>query len=197
GADWNRELNRITDIGEFNPLHIDGELQQSLELLENSGIKVFTGEKQIGKTRVCYLQFQTCDFGKILTTYMGREITLENRVKAEAYELFGLDSLKYESMSNGLEYTHYLSLSYAISELARLLINLSMETYENWKKDPSANQNFSSYPRVSLHCHEFGVFYAAARLKKLGVPVSTVATLHATLPGRAAGYNSIQKIRTY
>jgi glycosyltransferase involved in cell wall biosynthesis len=197
GADWNRELNRITDIGEFSPLHIDGELQQSLELLENSGIKVFTGEKRIGKTRVCYLQFKTCDFGKILTTYMGREITLENRVKAEAYELFGLDSLKYESMSNGLEYTHYLSLSYAISELARLLINLSMETYENWKKDPSANQNFSSYPRVSLHCHEFGVFYAAARLKKLGVPVSTVATLHATLPGRAAGYKSIQKIRTY
>ena len=52
---------------------------------------------------------------------MGREMTLENRIKAEAYELFGLDSLKYESMSNGLEYTHYLSLSYAISELARLL----------------------------------------------------------------------------
>ena len=50
-------------------------------------------------------------------------------------------------------------------------------------------------PGVSLHCHEFGVFYAAARLKKLGVPVNTVATLHATLPGRTAGYNSIQKRR--
>ena len=40
--------------------------------------------------------------------------------------------------------------------------------------------------RVSLHCHEFGVFYAAARLKKLGVPVRTVCTLHATVPGRTA-----------
>jgi glycosyltransferase involved in cell wall biosynthesis len=40
------------------------------------------------------------------------------------------------------------------------------------------------------------VFYAIARLKKLGIPVSTVATLHATLPGRTAGYNSIQKRRT-
>ena len=62
-------------------------------------------------------------------------MTLENRVKAEAYELFGLDSLKYESMPNGLEYTHYLYLSYAISELARFLVNLAMGTYEKWKKD--------------------------------------------------------------
>ena len=40
-------------------------------------------------------------------------------------------------------------------------------------------------------------FYAAARFKKLGVPINTISTLHATLLGRAAGYNSIQKIRTY
>jgi hypothetical protein len=91
-------------------------------------------------------------------------MTLENRVKAEAYELFGLDSLKYESMPNGLEYTHYLYLSYAISELARFLVNLAMGTYEKWKKDPSSNQNFSSYPRVSLHCHEFGVFLCCSQV---------------------------------
>ena len=48
--------------------------------------------------------------------------------------------------------------------------------------------------RVSLHCHEFGVFYALARLKKMGVPVRTVATLHATVPGRTAGYKALQKI---
>ena len=42
--------------------------------------------------------------------------------------------------------------------------------------------------RVSLHCHEFGVFYAMARLKKMGVPVRGVATFHATVPGRTAGY---------
>ena len=46
-------------------------------------------------------------------------MTLESRIKAEAYELLGLDSLKYESMPNGPEYTHYLSLSYAISELVQ------------------------------------------------------------------------------
>jgi glycosyltransferase involved in cell wall biosynthesis len=48
--------------------------------------------------------------------------------------------------------------------------------------------------RISLHCHEFGVFYALARLKKLGVPVRTVSTLHATVPGRTAGYKALQKI---
>jgi glycosyltransferase involved in cell wall biosynthesis len=195
GADWNRGLNRITNMGEFGPLNIDGELQKSLDSLEMSGIKVFTGEKLVGKKRIGYLQFQTSDFGKILTTYMGKEMTLENRVKAEAYEHLGLDSLKYENMPNGPEYTHYISLSYAISELARLLISSAPETPETGKGGTSSNKGFSPCPGVSLHCHEFGVFYAPARLKKLGVPVSTVATLHATLPGRTAGYNSIQKRR--
>ena len=85
GADWNRGLNRITNMEEFGPLNIDGELQKSLESLEKSGIKVFTGEKLVGKTRIGYLQFQTSDFGKIRSTYMGKEMTLESRVKAEAY----------------------------------------------------------------------------------------------------------------
>ena len=142
GADWNRGLNRITNMEEFSPLNIDGELQRSLEFLEKSGIKVFTGEKLVGKTRIGYLQFQTSDFGKILTTYMGKEMTLENRIKAEAYEFFGLDSLKYESMSNGPEYTHYLSLSYAISELARLLVSSASETAENWEGRNSLKSEF-------------------------------------------------------
>ena len=51
GADWNRGLNRITSMEEFGPLNIDGELQKSLESLEKSGIKVFTGEKLVGKTQ--------------------------------------------------------------------------------------------------------------------------------------------------
>jgi len=94
---------------EFVSLNLDEELQKSLEFLEKSGIMVFTGEKRVGKTIISYLQFQTSDFGKILTTYMGKEMTLENRIKAEAYEILELDSLKYEQMSNGSEYTHYLS----------------------------------------------------------------------------------------
>jgi len=42
GADWNRGLNRITNMEEFAPLNINAELQKSLEPLEKSGIKVFT-----------------------------------------------------------------------------------------------------------------------------------------------------------
>ncbi len=193
GADWNRGLNRITDMGELSSLSIGGELQKSLEALEKSGIKIFTGEKLVGKTKIGYLQFQTSDFGKIRSTYMGKEMTLESRIKAEAYELLGLDSLRYENMPNGPEYTHYLSLSYAISEFIRLIVSSTPESTETRKA--ASTQGFIPCPGVSLHCHEFGVFYAPARLKKLGIPVSTVATLHATLPGRTAGYNSIQKRR--
>lgn len=195
GADWNRGLSRITSMEGLSPLTIDGGLKRSLESLENSGIKVFTGEKSVGNKRISYLQFQTSDFGKIRSTYMGKEMTLENRIKAEAYEHFGLDSLRYESMSNGLEYTHYLSLSYAISELVRLLTGSTTGNENAGTEKTASIKGFSPCPGVSLHCHEFGVFYAAARLKKLGVPVNTVATLHATLPGRTAGYNSIQKRR--
>ena len=194
GSDWNRGLNRVTSMEEFSPLNIGGELQKSLESLENSGIKVFMGEKYVGKTRICYLLFQTSDFGKISSTHMGKEMTLENRIKDEAYKLFGLDSLKYESISNGPEYTHYLSLSYAISELVRLLVSSDSESAKTRTGEKASMQVFSPCLSVSLHCHEFGVFYAPARLKKLGIPVSTVATLHATLPGRTAGYSSIQKI---
>jgi glycosyltransferase involved in cell wall biosynthesis len=193
GADWNRGLNRITDLEGFSPLNPGEELQKSLETFEKSGIKVFTGSKLVGKTKIGYLQFQTSDFGKIHSTYMGKEMNLESRIKAEAYEHFGLDSLRYENMPNGPEYTHYLSLSYAISELIRLTVSSAPESAET--REAASTQGFIPCPGVSLHCHEFGVFYAPARLKKLGIPVSTVATLHATLPGRTAGYNSIQKRR--
>jgi glycosyltransferase involved in cell wall biosynthesis len=195
GADWNRGLNRITSMAGLTPLNIDGELRRSLESLENSGIKVFTGEKCVGKKRIAYLQFQTSDFGNILSTYMGKDMTLESRIKSEAYEHFGLDSLRYENLANGPEYTHYLSLSYAISELARLLIDSAQENNKTVIEETASAQGFRPCPGVSLHCHEFPVFYAGARLKKLGVPVNTVATLHATLPGRTAGYGSILKRR--
>jgi glycosyltransferase involved in cell wall biosynthesis len=193
GADWNRGLNRITGMEEFGPLNPGEELQKTLESLERSGIKVFTGGKLVGDTKIGYLQFQTSDFGKIRSIYMGNEVTLESRVKAEAYEYLGIDSLRYESMSNGPEYTHYLCLSYAISELVRLLVSTASENLDT--AETVSTQGFIPCPGVSLHCHEFGVFYAPARLKKLGIPVNTVATLHATLPGRTAGYNSIRKRR--
>lgn len=193
GADWNRGLNRVTNMDGLAPLSLDGELEKSLKALENEGIKIFTGEEMVGETRIGYLQFQTSDFGKIRSSYTGKEMTLESRVKAEAFELLGLDSLKYESFPNGAEYTHYLSLSYSISELIRLLISSTPRTADTWAEEDARGLN--PCPGISLHCHEFGTFYAPARLKKLGIPINTVATLHATLPGRAAGYNSIQKRR--
>lgn len=194
GADWNRGLNRITVMEGLEPLNPGEELRKSLESLESSGIKVFTGSKLVEDTKIGYLQFQTSDFGKIRSMYMGNEITLESRVKAEAYKHFGLDSLRYESMSNGPEYTHYLCLSHAISELVRLLISTDSES-TGTPEAATSTQGFIPCPGVSLHCHEFGVFYAPARLKRLGIPVNTVATLHATLPGRTTGYNTIQKRR--
>ncbi len=197
GADWNRGLNRVTNMEGFGPLLVDGDLKKSLEALDKIGIKVFTGGKVVGKTRISYLQFQTSDFGLIRSNYQGKDMTLESKVKAEAYEHLCLDSLKYESMGNGPEYTHYLCLSYAISELIRLLINAGARPISvSNKEEMVSTQGFSPCPGVSLHCHEFGGFYALARLKKLGIPVNTVATLHATIPGRTAGYNSIQKVRT-
>jgi glycosyltransferase involved in cell wall biosynthesis len=189
GADWNRGLNRITNMNGLAPLSVDGDLEKSLKAIENEGMKVFTGEEFVGETRIGYLQFQTLDFGKIRSSFMGKETTLESRVKAEAYELLGLDSLRYESMPNGAEYTHYLSLSYSISELIRLLVGSAPKT------GAEEGSDIIPCPGISLHCHEFGTFYAPARLKKLGVPTNTIATLHATLPGRTAGYNSIQKRR--
>ena len=93
GADWNRGLNRITDMEELDPLNPHEELQKTLESIESSGIKVFTGSKLVEDTKIGYLQFQTSDFGKMRSMYMGNEMTLESRVKAEAYKYFGLDSL--------------------------------------------------------------------------------------------------------
>jgi len=228
GADWNRGLNRITDMGELDSLSVDGKLQESLEALENAGINIFMGEKQVGKTKLAYLQFQSDNFGIIRTKYKKQHMTLENKVKAEAFEIIGLDSMKYESMGNGAEYTHYLNLSYAISELVRTLVIPAPQTgtegerkgekrekgeeegeeerkgekreKEEGEREGEARkavymEQAIPCPRVSLHCHEFGTFYAPARLRKLGIPVSTIATLHATLPGRTTGHNSIQKIR--
>jgi len=201
GADWNRGLNRITDMGGLKSLSIDGKLLESLKTLENAGIKVFTGEKQVGKTKLAYLQFQTDNFGRIRKIHKKQEMTLENKVKAEAFELIGLDSMKYESMGNGAEYTHYLNLSYAISELVRTLVIPGTKTVkEGAEEEEEEEERLEAWkavsiehalpcPRVSLHCHEFGSFYAPSRLKKLGIPVSTIATLHATLPGRTAGHN--------
>jgi glycosyltransferase involved in cell wall biosynthesis len=98
---------------------------------------------------------------------------MSNIIKAEAYKLFGLDSLKYEKKHYGREYDHYLHLSYVVSEFARQLL---------------------SRGEVSLHCHEYSIFYAGARLKRLGVRVKCIATYHGTKVGRAYGARVLERI---
>lgn len=189
GADWNAGLNRITDLKGFQELEVNELLKNAISALQRYGISIKTGSRKIGNIDIGYLLFDTSKYDSITTYYNYKEMILTNKVKHEAYELVGLDSLVYENMANGTEYTHYLNLSHAISEFIQILITLSKEKTNKYKI-----KNNDPRIRVCLHCHEFGVFYAIARLKKLGIPLRSVATFHATVPGRSAGYRSIDKI---
>lgn len=173
GQDWSPK-SRITDLTGFEPVD-DGRL---LEVLDRTGIDYRAikreGVKREGsKEGIKYVLFNTESCLSKRVSYQGSEIRLSDMVKAEAYNLMGVDSLKYESTTYGGEYTHYLCLSYAVSELARHL---------------------SSNEKISVQCHEFPVFYASARLEKLSVPVKSVATFHATKVGRAWGARTFEKI---
>ncbi|MEL4304802.1 glycosyltransferase [Methanococcoides cohabitans] len=197
GSDWNKGLNRITDMSEFDELVPDENLSLIIEKLQEKGIELIVGSKKVEQVEIIYLMFKTNDFCRTIVEFNGKHTCLENKVKAEAYDLIGLDSLSYEDMGNRTEYTHYLNLSYAISEFVHTLVDLRKEkamAYEDELISEFASSLIPSW-HVSLHCHEFGVFYAIARLKKIGVPINSVATYHATIPGRVAGHLSIRKIR--
>jgi len=197
GADWNKGLNRITDMSEFEEFDLNGELKAATDAVKIGGIDIITGVRKVGETKIGYLMFKTNNFGKITTDYKGTSMSLTNKIKSEAYDLTGLDSMKYENMGNGAEYSHYLNLSYAISEFIHALVTMNEEQAKEYHDTAISEFARSLMPsmQVSLHCHEFGVFYAIARLEKLGIPIKSVATFHATLPGRSAGHRSIQKIR--
>lgn len=196
GADWHTSLNRITDVSDMEPLDISGDFATALKIIEKEGIKVVTGSRKVQGVEIGYLLFDTTKCDTVITEHNGIRMTMGNKVKSEAFELLGLDSLHYEGMGNGSEYLHYMYLSYAISELIRAIITLSLSKAEKYDDEAISEFALSLMPHmcVSLHCHEFGAFYAIARLKKMGLPISTIATLHATLPGRSAGYKSIEKI---
>lgn len=197
GADWNSGLDRVTDLRDFDPLTMDTALQSTISALEKTGIIIKTCSRKIGNTEIGYLLFDTSSYDSITTVYNGQQMTLTNKVKSEAFEHVGIDSLRYENITNPAEYNHYLNLSYSISELVRSLMTMNEELAKKYKDEAITEFAYSLAPsvRVYLHCHEFGVFYSIARLKKLGIPVRTVATFHATIPGRTAGYRSIEKIR--
>lgn len=197
GSDWNKGLNRITDMSEFEEFVPDEELSTIIAELRGKGVEVIVGAKNIKGIEVVHMMFKTNHFCRTVVEYKGKHICLENKVKAEAYDLIGLDSLSYEGMGNRTEYTHYLNLSYAISEFVHILVSLREEKASIYEDKLISEFASSLMPTlyVSLHCHEFGVFYAIARLKKIGITINTVATCHATIPGRVAGHLSIQKIR--
>ncbi|MDD1755156.1 MAG: glycosyltransferase, partial [Methanothrix sp.] len=196
GMDWNGGRNRITDLSGFEKLNMGPMLDQVLSDLKASGIEVATGQRTVDGVAIGYVLFNTNYYQSHVVRWKGQEMTLNNAVKTEAFSLLGLDSMNYERAHYGWEYNHYLNLSFAVSDLA-MRLSRAQETLAQKYEDKAVSEFAKSVMpkvRVSLHCHEFGVFYAVARLKKLGVPVRTVCTLHATVPGRTSGYKALQKI---
>jgi len=196
GSDWNSGRNRVTDLSGYDKLSMGPELDAVLADLRASGIQTMTGQRMIEGIPVGYVLFNTTYYQSQTVRWQNQELTLNNAIKTEAFELTGLDSMHFERAHYGSEYNHYLDLSYAVSELVHRLSQSHDEAAVKYEDKAVSEFAKSVMPkvRVSLHCHEFGVFYAISRLKKLGIPVRTLVTLHATVPGRTAGYKSLQKI---
>jgi len=196
GSDWHTSKNRVTDLSIKIKLNMGQDLDIILSDLRSSGMDIVTGQRMIDEVPVGYILFNTNLFQHQMIRYKDQETTLNNAVKTEAYELVGLDSIQFERTNYGGEYNHYLNLSYAISELARRMTLQQEETASKYGDKAISEFAKAIMPklRVSLHCHEFGVFYSIARLKKLGIPIRTMATMHATVPGRTAGHKTLQKI---
>jgi glycosyltransferase involved in cell wall biosynthesis len=170
GADWHTGKNRITNLRGLEPLEMDESMEKALDLFGDI-CEVKLASAKVGRRSIGYCLFDTSSYALRSGEY--GELSMLDEVKREAYELVGLDSLSFERTWYGREYSHYLALSHAISTFVRSL---------------------SFFTRVSLHCHEFGVFYAAARLKRMGAHVTSVATLHATIPGRYSGAGVLEKL---
>ena len=196
GSDWNSGKNRVTDLSGLDKLEMGQDLASILAALNASGIETVTGQRMIDGVPVGYVLFNTNYYQSHMVRWKNQEMTQNNAIKTEAFDLIGLDSMNYERAHYGSEYNHYLNLSYAVSELVAGLARIPEEMTQKYADGAVSEFARSVMPkvRVSLHCHEFGVFYAAARQKKLGVPVRSVCTLHATVPGRTAGFLSLQKI---
>jgi hypothetical protein len=196
GSDWNTGKNRVTDLTGFEKLDMGQELDKVLGELNASGIETVTGQRTQEGIPIGYVLFNTNYYQSHMVHWNNQQMTRNNAIKTEAFDLVGLDSMNFERAHYGWEYNHYINLSYAVSELVRGLARAPEEIAKKYADKAVSEFAKSVMPkvRVSLHCHEFGVFYAVARLKKLGVPVRSVCTLHATVPGRTAGYKSLQKI---
>lgn len=196
GADWNKGKSRVTDVSGLEPLGMNEELTAAIDRLKSEGIEVLAAETEVEGHKIGYLLFNTAYFDSIITTRQGQKMTLANAIKTEAWQISGLDSMSFERAAYGPEYTHYLGLSYAVSQFVNYLVSVGEERAKKYGDEAISEFAMSVMPkmRVSLHCHEFPTFYALARLKALGTPARTMATLHATVPGRSSGYRSLENI---
>lgn len=181
GSDWHTSLNRVTDLSAFELYEEDNEITKTVKKLHTYGMQIKTAVNYYKDIPIIYLMFDTSNYSVLNVENSNEMMCLSDKIKAEAYSFVGIDSLLYENMDNGQEYTHYLDLSYAVSEFIKELV-----TYKD--------QNQKSINDVYLHCHEFGSFYTIVRLKKLGFNVNSIATFHATIPGRSGGYKTVEKI---
>jgi len=161
--DWSPR-KRITKIDDLEPYTPPDKIAERIEFLTSKGSDIICGVKD----GIKYILIRTNKYDTILTNYKGKTMRMGDYIKAECYELTNIRSELYENTYYGKEYEHYLYLSWAISELARV-----------------AN---------ALHAHEYPTFYAIARSELLNMPVKTVATFHATKWGRAWGREALKKI---
>ena len=86
------------------------ELDSALSSLSSAGIEVVTGQRKIEDIPIGYVLFNTNYYQSRMVRWKNQELTLNNAIKTEAYELVGLDSMQFERSHYGAEYTHYLEL---------------------------------------------------------------------------------------
>ena len=120
GSDWNTGRNRVTDlIGIREAEHGSRARNRLGQAAECVGMETVTGQRMVDGVAIGYVLFNTAYYQSRMVRWKNQELTLNNAIKTEAFDLVGLDSMNFERAHNGGEYNHYLNLSYAVSELAR------------------------------------------------------------------------------
>lgn len=117
----------VTDVSGLAPLEMNDELTSALDHLKAEGIEVVAAQTEVAGIPIGYLLFNTAYYDSIFKTMYDTKMTLANAIKTEAWQMSRLDSMQYERAPYGPEYTHYLGLSYAVSQFVRYLVSLGEE----------------------------------------------------------------------
>jgi len=132
GSDWKTGKNRVTDLTGFEKLDMGQELDQVLGELNATGIEMVTGQRVVEGVPIGYVLFNTNYYQSHMVHWNNQEMTLNNAIKTEAFDLVGLDSMNFERAHYGSEYNHYIDLSYAVSELVRGLAHAPEEIAQKY-----------------------------------------------------------------